>query len=201
MKAHAINFSLSNEPGQELLSLTAGNQLPVDNSQLLLESTALVSAQSLHSHVKESLPSNLEVPLRPDIMSNQAREFDGPTSILPSISKFAEQQAYFEVLRKWEGFVRHVVDDEITAVVFDLSSTNSPAEEICFDVHEVSDADCELVIEGAVFYWYIGYRHDPWGQKTRSSLFKFRRMPAWQNKHLDKADKDAHELYMQLSQE
>lgn len=200
MLALAIS-PLSNESNQETQTPTANNQLPMVSSQSVIEPTGLVSTRNLQSHLKKTAPQRMREQLKPDTMSNLSINDSEPTAILRSITKITEPQSRFEVLQKWEGFVANIEGDEITAVISDLFNANAPTEEICFDIDEVSDADRELVTQGAVFYWYIGYRYDPWGQKTRSSLFKFRRLPAWQKKQLDKADKDAHELFVQLSQE
>jgi len=99
----------------------------------------------------------------------------------------------FQSLQKWEGIVQEIKSDLFIAKLVDLSN-NSPEEVAEFPFQEISDDDKVLVEEGAVFYWNIGYQISPSGQKRRTSLIRFRRLPAWRQKDLEKGIEKAKEL-------
>jgi len=93
----------------------------------------------------------------------------------------------FELLQQWEGEVRQVDSDEFTAVIRDLTNSRSPEEEVTLPKDEISSGDIGLVQPGAIFYWIIGYRVSPDGQKTRTSDLRFRRLPAWSAREIKRA--------------
>lgn len=103
----------------------------------------------------------------------------------------------FQSHQKWEGIVQEIKPKSFIAKLVDLSS-NSPEEVAEFPFEEISDDDKILLEEGAIFYWNIGYQISPSGQKRRTSLIRFRRLPAWHQKDLDRGIKKAEELYALL---
>lgn len=90
----------------------------------------------------------------------------------------------FQSLQKWEGIVQEVNEDYFVAKLIDLTSglTDEVAE---FPLEEISEDDKKLVEPGAVFYWNIGYQISQSKQKRRTSLIRFRRLPAWRQKDLE----------------
>jgi hypothetical protein len=60
-------------------------------------------------------------------------------------------------------------------------------EEVTLATDELSETDRGLVEPGAVFYWSIGYHDSLTGQRTRVSLIRFRRLPAWRQRELEDA--------------
>lgn len=106
----------------------------------------------------------------------------------------------FIVTQKWEGHVVAQNDGVVKAIISDLTCPNNPPEEIEFDIEEVSEADMGLVKIGAIFYWHIGYYDDINGQRSRSSSFRFRRLPAWSRLEIAQAKKEADELFNIISQ-
>ena len=108
-------------------------------------------------------------------------------------------KAFRMVTQKWEGHVVEYKNGNIRAIISDLTNPRNPAEEIEFDADEVSEADIPLIEPGAIFYWHIGYQDDINGQRTRSSSFRFRRLPAWSRLELAQAKKEADELFDLLS--
>jgi hypothetical protein len=82
-------------------------------------------------------------------------------------------------------------------VVID-GSDPSNEEIVEFDIEEVSPGDHCLVEPGSVFYWSIGYRTDPSGERSRSSVLVFRRLPAWSAQELKRAKEDAADLRKRL---
>ncbi|WP_155942703.1 hypothetical protein [Pseudoxanthomonas suwonensis] len=97
----------------------------------------------------------------------------------------------------WEGIVLDVEDDEITVRLTDKTS-GQPDCEASLSLSEVDEEDRDLVREGAVFYWHVGYEMRPSGRK-RSSMIRFRRMPAWTKTDLKRVENRADELFKRLS--
>ena len=96
----------------------------------------------------------------------------------------------FDVLQKFEGAVQSVQGDSFVARLVD--KTNSmPEEEAEIPLAEVMPGDRELVRPGAVFYWVIGYRREEHGQRSRSSMIRFQRLPSWAPAEVERAKKAA----------
>lgn len=106
-------------------------------------------------------------------------------------------QPCFDAHQKWEGRVLDVDTSAFTAIVTDVKG-GPDEEEVEFDLEEVSPGDLGLVKPGAIFYWSIGYYTEPSGQRSRSSILVFRRLPAWSTKDLDQARNQAEELRHRL---
>ena len=81
------------------------------------------------------------------------------------------------VLQRWIGRVVSVHDEKFVAITTDATNPRNPPEEVEFDLTEVSEGDLPLVAEGAMFYWSIGYRDSPGGQRERVSSLRFVRSP------------------------
>ncbi|MFA6055608.1 MAG: hypothetical protein WC769_09555 [Thermodesulfovibrionales bacterium] len=96
-------------------------------------------------------------------------------------------------LQKWEGIVTEVGKDIFHARLLDLTEKN-PEEETDFSIDEVSEDDRSLIKPGGVFYWSLGYLTTRTGQVIRSSIVKFRRLPAWTEKEMRMAQEQAKEI-------
>jgi len=99
-------------------------------------------------------------------------------------------QEHFIPLQKWEGVVDQVKSDYFIARLVDQTGT-TPDELAEFMLDEVSKGDRTLVKPGAIFYWNIGYEESLGGQRKRSSIIRFRRLPAWSAHELEAAKHDA----------
>ncbi len=104
-----------------------------------------------------------------------------------------ELEGHAVSLQKWEGIVVEVGKEVFYARLYDLTSEN-PEEEAEFSIDEVSEEDRELLKAGAVFYWSIGYFTTRTGQRLRTSIIKFRRLPAWTEREIKAAKERAIEL-------
>jgi hypothetical protein len=104
----------------------------------------------------------------------------------------AVQQDAFVSLQSWEGIVTRVLEDAFVARLYDKSG-KMPVEEAEFPLGDVSE-DEDLIQEGAVFYWNIGYMIKPSRQRIRASIIRFRRLPAWSIEELDSAREKAKTL-------
>jgi hypothetical protein len=84
-----------------------------------------------------------------------------------------------------------VSDDQIVAVLYDLTDRSKPEEEAVIPLEEVPDSDRGFVEPGSIFYWSIGYRTGSTGQKERVSQIRFRRLPSWTRGERREADREA----------
>jgi len=94
----------------------------------------------------------------------------------------------FDLLQQFVGTVLDVGEETFSARLQDRTDQSRGSEIAEFDLEEVSDFDRDLVQGGAVFYWSIGYRISPSGQRTRVSRIRFRRLPAWSRSDLRDAE-------------
>ena len=107
--------------------------------------------------------------------------------------RFHERRGKLTTLQRWEGNVVEVKEQAFVARLADRT-TSREDEEGEVSLEEVSPADRNLVVPGAVFYWSIGYLDHRNGQRTRESLLRFRRLPAWNKRELDDARQRAREI-------
>lgn len=91
-----------------------------------------------------------------------------------------EGRVTFNPLIEWEGYVIEIHEDYVTAQLKRIKGPTAENEEIAeifFD--DIQYYDRNLVKEGSVFVWSIGYTRDPKGTKRKASQIVFRRLPAW----------------------
>ncbi len=125
--------------------------------------------------IEESL-KNIVLPEKPQ---------EDPVVILKNIEPLKEK---YRLLQQWEGVILEVHEDSFISQLRDKSG-NAPDEEAEIDFDEISERDMYLIKPGAFFYWNIGYHESKSGQRTRSSLIIFRRVPAWSEKEIERARK------------
>jgi hypothetical protein len=107
--------------------------------------------------------------------------------------KAKPHQNIFISLQKWQGIVIDVMDDAFLARLIDLTQKGTD-EEAEFSFDEISEEDKPLIRSGAIFYWNIGYHTSYSGQRTRTSLLRFRRLPAWTQREIDAAKREAERI-------
>lgn len=100
---------------------------------------------------------------------------------------------HFQTLQQWEGVVVERTDDSFTARLRSLGAS-MPEKRVTVPLEELSNADVPLAQSGAVFYWTIGYRIELHGQKSLSSVIKFRRLPAWTQREIARIQESAARL-------
>lgn len=110
-----------------------------------------------------------------------------PPVRLPPVRLYPER---FHDLQKFEGTVLTVSSDSFMARLQDKTN-QLPEEEAEFPLEEVMPGDRELVEVGAVFYWTIGYERKVYGQQSRSSVIRFRRIPSWSTQEIEDAKDSA----------
>ena len=100
--------------------------------------------------------------------------------------KYHQNRGAFTTLQRWEGNVIEIGAETFTARLSDKTAARAD-EDGEFSLEEVSPADRALLQPGAVFYWSVGYLDHRNGQRTRESLIRFRRLPAWNKRELVEA--------------
>lgn len=109
-------------------------------------------------------------------------------------------QDKFISLQKWVGTVIEVGEHSFFAQLVDLTGGGND-EEAEFPLEEVSKDDLDLITRGAIFYWNIGYHDKVSGQRIRSSLIRFRRLPIWSKEEINKARDEAERIRESLGWE
>lgn len=102
-------------------------------------------------------------------------------------------------LKKWEGTVLSI-DPSVAQFVARLVSINSdePDYSAEFSVDEVSWTDRDLLVTGAIFYWWVGYRETVSGTRYKASALRFRRLPEITQSEQEDAVKAAAKLRAEL---
>jgi len=117
-------------------------------------------------------------------------EFSSPVIRLPAISRRSNNMAS---LQKWQGYVIKVLNEALLVRLIDLTH-KGPDEEAEIPIEEISQDDRGLIRPGAIFYWNIGYLDSYNGQRTRISVIRFQRLPAWSKEEIDAAEREAERL-------
>jgi hypothetical protein len=82
------------------------------------------------------------------------------------------QASTFDVRERWEGTVEERLDTYFVATLINLASGEEATAELFFD--DVPEDDRELVVPGALFYWYVGTLRDETSE-FKASKIRFRR--------------------------
>jgi hypothetical protein len=101
----------------------------------------------------------------------------------------------FAPIQEWEGYVREIGSDSITADLVDLTANRKAITDqakIPFD--ELSDTDRQKLKIGSIFRWSIGYQRTTSGTKMRVSNIVFRELPRWTDKDIREAREAAARL-------
>ena len=107
----------------------------------------------------------------------------GPEPVEPiepvRVPTLVDVKQTFELIQRWEGVVERVDAQEFEAELSDLTDPTLANEAATFSLRQVSDEDLPLVAPGAAFYWCIGYAVSEGGQRSCTSIIRFRRLPRW----------------------
>jgi len=107
---------------------------------------------------------------------------------LPSLR---ESEWRVTVLQRWVGVVEQVKADQFVAIIQDATNRSNPPELVEMDRAELSKSDIPLLAEGATFYWSIGYRDSPGGQRERIATLRFARRPRLSQASVKKLTEEA----------
>ena len=106
-----------------------------------------------------------------------------------------EQAEKFSVLQDWEGVVERVGAEVFSATLRDRTQNESYATEAAeLPIADVSDDDRELLRPGAIFYLTVGRVTRASGRQDRVGRLVFRRLPAWTESTLRRAEERAARL-------
>ena len=112
------------------------------------------------------------------------QDLESTTSLRPE-AQDATRIRRQTVLQQWEGAVVAVDSESFTAEIWDITDPIRADEELKLSLDELDEDDRKLVTVGTIFDWTIGFDLLP-GEKRRFSLIKFRRLPRWTQRELDK---------------
>ncbi len=172
---------------------TAISESPIDvsNGSSILELCAdviQVNPNDFELHEKKHNEANVtELPPLEDVAL--VKPLDKVPIPLPR-SKAPEVKSRFVLLQKWEGTVLQTRPGSFLGRLVDLQGEH-PDDEAEIPVEELSPEDLDLVKVGAVFYWSIGYLDEANGERRRTSVIRFRRLPAWSKEELRRARRQA----------
>ena len=99
------------------------------------------------------------------------------------------------VLQQWEGVVTDVGEDSFWADLQDLGDSSLPIEIVELPIEEGPEDDRDLLVEGGIFYWSIGYETSVGGQLRRMSEIRLRRTPRWTKRAIQRVRQRAEELF------
>ncbi len=101
------------------------------------------------------------------------------------------KKSYFGLTQHWIGIVESIDKDHFIAKLED--KTNDGTYEIAsFETSEVSPSDRELLSNGAIFYWSVGFASDN-GQIEKRSLLRFKRSVGFTEEDINEiAEKSEH---------
>ena len=81
-------------------------------------------------------------------------------------------------LQEWEGRVVEIENDNMVALLVDLTAGNShESEEVVMPLAEISEHDASGIVVGSIFRWVIGYERSVKGTRRRVSRIVFRDLP------------------------
>lgn len=101
-------------------------------------------------------------------------------------------------VQAWEGEVLEVYEESFSVKLIDKTDRGAQDAFTEIDLSEIDQDDLDLVRPGAIFYWYVSYEHRASGKK-RSSMMRFRRMPAWTADDLKRTEAYADDLFSSLT--
>jgi hypothetical protein len=111
----------------------------------------------------------------------------------PITPKPLSRRDHVIINQEWEGYVEEVHGASFTA--FLVNKTLHIRERTTFEFEEINDFDKDLVQPGNVFYWTLGYRVRPSGQRESASAVIFRRLPAWTKRDIERGLASAEETF------
>lgn len=118
---------------------------------------------------------------------------DEPARRRPRIVE-REAEARFRALHQFQGTVVEILDDEFVARTRDITDPVYAEEVVTLPLDDIPPGDQELLEVGAVFYWLIGYEENDEGARKRTSILRFRRLPAWSDRAVKRVEAAADDL-------
>ncbi len=101
-------------------------------------------------------------------------------------------------VQAWEGEVLEIYEESLSVKLIDKTDRSAQDAFTEIDLSELDQDDLDLVRPGAIFYWYVSYELRASGKK-RSSMMRFRRVPAWTADDLKRTEAYADDLFSSLT--
>lgn len=105
-----------------------------------------------------------------------------------------QQSIRFQKLQEYEGEVLLIRGLDLVARLTDLTDIGAQRLEATFALDEISPSDKPLLHEGAIFYWVIGFKDYPNGQRKTEQFLRFRRLPIWSSRDIKRLESRVEEL-------
>jgi hypothetical protein len=112
----------------------------------------------------------------------------GPVIVRRPVPPIREKE---RLIQHWEGTVVSTTRKTFVAQLSDVMHPDMPALRVTLDTDEVSDDDLPLIRPGAIFDWTISHQTRVHGQKDTLVRIRFRRLPAWSKRDLQRVREDA----------
>lgn len=135
-------------------------------------------------HFRESYKEKLEIMPFEDALTEEECETINRISVLDSkrtVIMLGDESDCFLDSVNWRGYVEHIDRESETILgrMLDIStlSRNTIEEHVTFSFKDISSDDMELLREGAIFYYSVGYAENR-GQRTKQQVIRFQRVTA-----------------------
>lgn len=108
---------------------------------------------------------------------------------LSSVSSPAIRARCVDIIKQhWHGEVLEDLGETFTMIIRDQTEKNNPDEIVEISKEEIERHDWALINPGAQLNWYIGYKQGNLVPRETFSAFRFRRLPAWSQEEIDRAE-------------
>lgn len=131
--------------------------------------------------------------IEPESVTQHIEKFK-PLEMVLRVPSIDQQSPRFRKLQEYEGEVLSIRASDFVARLTDLTDMGAPRLEATFSIDEVSPSDKPLMREGAVFYWVIGFKDYPNGQRKTEQFLRFRRLPIWSKRDIARLEARMDEL-------
>jgi len=131
--------------------------------------------------------------IEPESGTQHIPKFQPPEPVI-CVPSIGQQSIKFQKLQEYEGEVLSIRALDFVARLVDLTDIGAQRLEAIFSIDEVSPSDEPLMREGAVFYWVIGFRDYPNGQRKTEHFLRFRRLPIWSKRDMERLEARVDEL-------
>jgi hypothetical protein len=177
----------------ELLQELYGADLERRDEEVFVENAARAVRESVQEPgAASSAPTSASA--SPGCSGTDTRQSQAVDAPPPPWKEQKDRSAFFLVHQSWQGVVTDDLGAEIAVRLFDDRAPGAPELTTTLPKSEIDAEDLILAVPGGVFYWRIGYFQTASGRR-RTSLIRFRRLPAWSARVLQSAREEASRLY------
>lgn len=176
-------------PHTELLVELYSADLERRDEEVFVDNAARAVKESLHEP-GEASPSPASTTASPANSGTGTRQSQAVYTTPPPWKTQKDRSAFFLVSQSWQGVVTDDVGADIAVRLFDDRLPDAPELTTTLPKSEIDAEDLVLAVPGGIFYWRIGYLQTASGRR-RTSMIRFRRLPAWNDRALQSAREEA----------